>query len=799
LRFTFKLTKTGICWYNIFMKPNLITKLVLALFMALLLPALCVAEGQEIDPKAKAAFANPNLHNANELYELARVAYGSGKLAEARLYALRMFFNGTRNQNLLNLLGVMEIQEGNNLLAGEWLRRANSLKLNNRVGLNYLARLPGKSLPIPVDASKLSDHFSNIVDTLPNFMKNITSPRLHEEAVYKALERGQLYFALALAEEYEKNYKDNPNGPGLTALCAWYLGRHRDALNIVNQNIKQAPFNALLLFVKAMIEDSHPATSIASYFLALYHLDQWDKILELADRYSTQFPNSAQGYLAKTRVLLDTKRNNEAALALQEAGKREPGNPDIELLWLQYRLQREEPDKAAKHVTRASRRGYNKPIVSLITSLFTTMQTGSVAELNLVANEITNYRPFSDQDAYSSYVSMLMVINRTEEAREVLDEWRSRFPENSQYAYLEAYHALNAGAIKQGLFWLRRAFQRNPNRLDMLEFLAQFEELEQDETLLTQIRQHLAQARDRAAAAMAISLNESEALPQGEVTSTVATAAPTAKGKVLAADERFVISAGEGVDQGVFTAINTELVRVYGIMSAELGEVGKPIAVNVVSAEGQGPLIAAPDASGDGVLVTTNFYDPEMVQNIIMANFDKLSDAELYPLIEEYPGNILATELARKMISHMVPEFDGRKGENAWMQSGLADILAANTSSPLVLRYRLLVAYQSIGNKTSALTSTNSLNAIFSDSYASPAVYETAKAQAYLMTAFLIKKNGYEKGVQDMMELIRQTSKGTDFGDAVKSLFGVSKEDFESSWKEAAYWALLQGTPYEWE
>jgi hypothetical protein len=781
------------------MKPNLITKLVLVLFVAVLLPSLCFAQNQEIDTKAMAAFANPNLHNANELYELARVAYGSGKLAEARLYALRMFFNGTRNQNLLNLLGVIEIQEGNNLLAGEWLRRANSLKLNNKVGLNYLARLPAKSLPIPVDANKLSDHFSNIVDTLPNFMKNITSPRLHEESVYKALERGQLYFALALAEEYEKNYKDNPNGPGLTALCAWYLGRHRDALNIVNQNIKQAPYNSLLLFVKAMIEDSHPATSISSYFLALYHLDQWDKILELADRYSAQFPNSAQGYLAKTRVLLDSKRNNEAALALQEAGKREPGNPDIEILWMQYRLQREEQDKAIKHVTRATRRGYNRPIVALITSLFTAMQTGSAAELNLLANEINNYRPFSDQDAYSSCISMLMVINRTEEAREVLDEWRSRFPENSQYAYLEAYHALNAGAVKQGLFWLRRAFQRNPNRLDMLEFLAQFEELEQDETLLTQIRQHLAQARDRAAAAMAISLNESEALPQGEGASTATTTAPTAKGKVLAADERFVISAGAGVDQGVFAAINTELVRVYGIMSAELGEVGRPIAVNVVSAEGQGPLIAAPDASGSGIVVTTNFYDPEMVQNIIVANFDKLSDAELYPLIEEYPGNILATEVARQMIALMVPEFDGRKGENAWMQSGLADILAASTSSPLVLRYRLLVAHQSIGNKTSALTSTNSLNAIFSDSYASPAVYETAKAQAYLMTAYLVKKNGYQKGVQDMLELIRQTSKGADFADTAQKLFGVKPGDFDSLWKEAGYWALLQGTPYEWE
>jgi hypothetical protein len=39
---------------------------------------------------------------------------------------------------------------------------------------------------------------------------------------------------------------------------------------------------------------------------------------------------------------------------------------------------------------------------------------------------------------------------------------------------------------------------------------------------------------------------------------------------------------------------------------------------------------------------------------------------------------------------------------------------------------------------------------------------------------------------------------GKDLDGALKEQFGLTKGQFESAWKEAAYWSLRQGLPYEW-
>ncbi|MDD3001044.1 MAG: tetratricopeptide repeat protein [Candidatus Riflebacteria bacterium] len=758
---------------------------------------LHASESSTISPSAKEAFDKPNLFTNEELFKMSKEALDNNKIGDSRLYALRLFFDGFRNQNLLNLLGIIEVKAGNNLIASEWFRRANSLKLTNKLGQAYLARLPKKPRPVPVDSSKIADHFSEITSALPKLLERLTSAKLHEDSIIQALERGQIYFALALSEEYEKKYK-TPSGPALTALCAWYLGRNKDAINIINQNLPLNPYNPLLLFVKAVINDGHPATSSESYFRALYDLDRWDQVLKLTDRYSKANPNSADAHIAKTRILLDMNKTKEAAESLQEAGKRDPSNPEIELLWVNFLLQRGEPDKAVKRFARAYKRGYNLPAVNLAAGLFA-IQGGRINELNVIVNEASSCRPFSDQDAYSNYISILMVLDRMSEAREALDEWRAKFPEKSMYCYLEAFYFLKLGNLKQGLFWLRRGFKHNPNRIDMLKFLAGFPAIEQDQELFKEISMRIQSASNEGNIfAKSEGISNAEQLPPiNNASSTQAT--PSAPGTPTTQDSRFLVTAGQGVDAKDFTMITTELSRVYGIISAEIGDVKKPININVSSAEGIGPLIVADDPKTGGILVTTNFNDQDMIQNIILANFDKFSDTELYPLLDEYPGNLLAAEIAKKVINQIIPESAEAKNKNYWMQSGFADILAANTSSPLVLRYRLLVAQKSIESKVAALTSANSLNAIFSDSYASPAVFETARAQAYLMTAHLIKKLGYQQGSQSMLELIKQTSKGADFSDSLKKLFGITEEEFEKSWKEAAYWALLQGTPYEWE
>ncbi|EKD81215.1 MAG: hypothetical protein ACD_39C01906G0002, partial [uncultured bacterium] len=89
----------------VFMKKN-INAVICVLFFLLIQAGVFAQTGGWSGPSPKEAFDKPNLHTAKELYRMAREAMASGYLDEARLFALRLFFDGNRSQNLLNLLGV---------------------------------------------------------------------------------------------------------------------------------------------------------------------------------------------------------------------------------------------------------------------------------------------------------------------------------------------------------------------------------------------------------------------------------------------------------------------------------------------------------------------------------------------------------------------------------------------------------------------------------------------------------------------------------------------------------------------
>jgi len=166
------------------------------------------------------------------------------------------------------------------------------------------------------------------------------------------------------------------------------------------------------------------------------------------------------------------------------------------------------------------------------------------------------------------------------------------------------------------------------------------------------------------------------------------------------------------------------------------------------------------------------------------------------PLIEEFPGHVLAGELTRLIIQILIPEAKASKNRTAWVQIGLAEILGASKISQ---RYRMLVAQKSTQAGIAKMTSADMLNSIFAEGYTSPAVFETATAQAYLMAAFLVKRSGsIDKGCRDLMKLIELISNGSELDPALQQVYKISEAEFESSWKEAAFWALKQGTPYEW-
>lgn len=766
--------------------------IIIFILFVLVINSFSVFAQEESGPsdQAKEAYNKPNYLEPKELLERAKQGLTDGKLDDARLYALRLYFDGNRNVNLINLLGLIEIQAGRPLLGAEWLRKASALVLNNKTAQRYLPRLPQKPRPIPVDPAKLTEHFSEISESLPKLMEKLSNSKLHYEAVLKALERGQMYLALALAEEYEKKYPQTADGYGLSALCAWYLGRNTDALKVVEDSLKKEPYNALLLFVKAMINDYHAATFGGSYFRALYDFDQWEKALSLVEQYSKQNPNSAEAYITGARILLELHKTKEAGEALQEAGIRDPGNPEIELLWVNYMIQKNEKEKAVRRLVNAFKRGYNMPSVNLTAGIFA-VQDGRLEDINLILDEAASCLPFSDPEAYPIYISIVLTLDRLSEARKALNLWKPRSGERSMYCYMEAYYFFKSNKIKEAFEWLRKAFKMNPNRIDVLRFFIALPVLEQeDKNLYAQINNKLSEFSQGF-----ISMKVPERIIQKpENKKDIAPGIADSGAPIVLGN--FKISLGQNIDESGRTMIHGELTEMYSRIASRIGGIKEPVNVRFISAENMGPMVVRYDSAKDLLIVTSNYYDKDMIRNIVMANFNAFTEEEVTSLIEEYPKHLLASALCRYMINHIDSKAKDADSKTYWMKMGLAEILAG---SRYTLRYRLLVAQKSLDTQMAKLSSLNMINSIFTENYTTPAILETATAQSYLMASYLIKKSGgLGKGCKQMMSLISKIGEGSDFDSSVKEVFNTTANDFEKGWREAASWAMQQGAPYEW-
>ena len=767
------------------------TRILKALAVLLIFLNGFVVFGQDVaSEQAQEAYRKPNYLEPEELMDRAKQCLAEGKLEDARLYALRMYFDGTRNTNLLNLLGAIEVQADRPLLGSEWLRKASSLTFNNKVAQRYLSRLPEKPRPIPVDPEKLTEHFVEIANSLPKLVSKLDNSKIHFEAILKALERGQMYLALALSEEYEKKYPGTGDGAGLSALCAWYLGRNGDANKVIEENEKKYPYNSIILFVKAMINDMHPATVGGSYFRALYDFDQWEKALNVAEQYTKLNPKSADAYITLARILLDLHKTKEAGEALQEAGKRDPGNPEIEILWVSYMLQRDDKEKASKRLVNAFKRGYNLPSVNLTAGVLA-LQSGKVDDVNVILDESSACLPFTDPEAYPIYVSLVLTLDRLSDARKALNYWKPRSAEKSMYCYMEAFYYFKANRINDAIEWLNKAFEQNPYRIDVLRFMVALPILQQeDPNLYARINNQLSNLT-KGFVSMKV---PAKLIPQPNQNIDKAPGIADIGAPIVSGN--FKIALGSGIDENGRAMLLEELNPIYSRIASRLGSMKEPINIKLVSAETMGPTIVSYDVKNSVITVTSNYFDTEMVRNIILANFDSFGEEDMKHIVDEFPGHLLASAMVRYMIHHKYKETVNNAGNNSWMLHGLGEILAG---SIYALRYRLLFAQKSVDNQTARIAPVNSLNGIFTSGYHTPAITETSIAQSYLMSCYLIKKEGgLDKGCNKMIELIKSVSNGADIDLALKTTFGIGVIEMDNGWKEAASYAMSQGTPYQW-
>lgn len=747
-----------------------------------------------------------------DVYKTAAELYAAGDVESARLLAMRVFLDGHRSSNLLDLLGVIEIKAGRTLLAGEWLRKALALNAEDGNARKLLARLPAAPRPIPMESSNLPDHFAGISRKLPLLLQRLTTPRQHYDAVLDEITRGQFYKALALAEEYEKRYP-GIDGTSLTALCALYLGRIGDAEQLVTQGLTQAKHHSLFLFVKAMIQDLNPESSAPSRPRALYDLDRFDEALTAANAWSNAFPRSAEGLLVKARIALDRLQVPAAKAALDAASQRDPDHPEFGLLSSDLALLRRQPAAAAEALKRAARRGYHLPSVALANGLLLAA-TGQLEEARGILEEIETHQPFLDREAYPQFIRLAILVNQLPKARKALDGWKKRHPLNSRICFMEALYQNKSGQSAEGQAWLNRALELNPNNA-LGKALATGQAISipagNDQTAIS------ATPSPTPTAAPPTALPPNPA-PQPTAPSAPTTAAPQPADQPAPAaapsaqpappttpapeptstvpGQRFNLEVGQGVPPETVEAVRVQIMTALAQVEALLGMQATPFSIGLVSTNGLGSRVAIFENETERLNLSMLCNDPPTIKAFLDGERPDLDEETRILMTQGIAQHLIAGGLAQAILYQKVKNLKTTLPAYRWIHAGVAEIAGGGD---VMLKDILGSTQAFMASGTAKLLSIEGVNEALAPGNRDGIKLITARAQSYLMVAFLVKKgtNGAD-GFAKVVKLLGELATGQSFKNALKSAFGISESEFESGWKEAAFWSLKQGIPYEW-
>lgn len=794
---------------------------------------------------AEAVFSKRQKVVPSDLYKLAHKAFTDGRIDEARLYALRLFFDGYRSNNMLDLLGAIELKAGQPLLAGEWLRKSLCLGQNDPTARKLLARLPLAPRAIPVDPATLQDHFAQITSRLPPLLARLKTPKLHYDSVLDEIVRGQFYKALALAEEYEKRHT-GVDGAALTSLCALYLGRTKDAMLLYEPGLEKAPYHPLFLFIKAMATDTNPETSASSRARAFYDLDRWKEAEKAADQLTQAFSKSAEGLLVRARIALDRMQPRNAQVFLDRAAQRDPDHPTLNLLRLDLALMTGEPEKGGELLKHAFRRGYNLPSVNLKAGLLAAANARP-DEVKSIMDDAVNSLPFLDRDAWPLYVQLAIITNRTQDARRALDLWAERLPRRSLACYMEAMYTFKVGEVEKGLEWLKKGFEMNPDHVTVLNALTAIPALSRNPSLAQQIMTRLANAEQAAQQNPALPLgdlpetlvNEPTPLPpdptkenaaveesasgqpaEGELPPADVPAAPktpsepapdiaTAAAKPVvpampdfpmtgpsASSARFTLKSAAGTAPSLPGIMMQTLEMTLNRIGSSLATRDEPLEVRLVPVSAMGSTVARFFPDQNVLVVSALYTDLGAVRSWIAAEYPDAGEENTMVLSQALPGFELSRELARALLYRKTPKAFLPENHATWLQSGIAEILGGSDD---VAKFLLQTVQARIASDEAQLVKLDRVDELLTDASASITARDTARAQAYLTTAFLVKKKpDFTQGIAATLALLEKLGAGKSLDEGLKEIFQMQRDQFESGWKESAFWSLRQGVPYEW-
>lgn len=801
------------------------------------LPAAAVGQSEGI-AAAEAAFLKKQTVVPRDLYKLAHEAFTAGKADEARLYALRIFFDGFRSSNLLDLLGGIELKAGQPLLAGEWLRKSLCLNQDDPTARKLLARLPPAPRAIPVDPAALQEHFSQITSRLPQLLTRLKSQKLHYDSVLDEIARGQFYKALALAEEYEKRYP-GVDGTALTSLCALYLGRTRDAAQLYEQGLAKAPCHPLLLFIKAMVTDAHAETSATSRPRALYDLDRWKEAEKAADQLTQAFSRSAEGLLVRARIALDRMQPRNAQVFLDRAAQRDPDHPMLDLLRLDLALMAGEPEKGGDILKRAFRRGYNLPSVNLKAGLLAAANARP-DEVKTIMDDAANSLPFLDRDAWFLYVQLAIITNRVKDARRALDLWATRLPRRSLACYMEALYSFKVSDVDKGLEWLKKGFAMNPDHVTVLNALTAIPALSRDPVLAQQIMTRLSAAEQAAQENPALPQSDLPEVDDGKPTPlppdptreespgvetgsdqasaappsasaapvpapTAAPATPQPVSPVMpefpmtgpsASSTRFSIKSAAGTAPSLPGIMMQTLEMAMNRLESRLGALKAPLAVHLIPVSAMGSSVARFFPEKNILVISALYTDLGAVRSWIATEYPTADEESSMILSQALPGFELTRELSRALLYAKAPKAFESENHAVWLQAGISEILGGSDD---VTKFLLQTVQARIASDEAQLAQLDKVDGLLNDASASIAARDTARAQAYLTTAFLVKKKpDFTQGIAAALALLEKLGNGVSLTTALQEVFQMSRDQFETGWKESAFWSLRQGVPYEW-
>ena len=288
------------------------------------------------------------------------------------------------------------------------------------------------------------------------------------------------------------------------------------------------------------------------------------------------------------------------------------------------------------------------------------------------------------------------------------------------------------------------------------------------------------------------------ALPAPTAASTAPTPAiPDAPLVVTGADsgERYALETNaqpphivEGLKQGIDAALD-RVETLFGV---------KPRTIRIaLTPSGTSQSNTAQFAFDTGkISLAVHYLDFPAIKTALDTERPDLDENQKTELSQNLGGHTLSGEIAQALLFQLVKNLELKMLDTGWIRLGLAEVAGGNE---VVIKDRLVYTQTRIASGELKLQPIDQVNQGLNQGTGDFTVFQASRIQSYLMVSFLLKKaNSVNEGFTKLVAVLKDLVAGKTLAQSLPTRFKISISDFEAGWKEAAFWALKNGQPYEW-